>query len=299
MWYVLPNLTVPVISSTPSVEHPIFTVLPDGKKLRAVTAMEVNCIYHAKEMSASVEYIVTLADRKDPVAINTKHPAFYRSEKDFHNGVMIGENGVDLYEQFRNCTRCNWTRSQDNIKNGTFQIELFYYNGEMPIEIIPNEVCVRTDSKGCKHMAVDGVSLTNDNTYKSIASCLAVNPHKVVLPDGTEVMRDALDRPFMLTDEQNAMIDELEALLERMKQANICVYFDSDARDVYAYNKTNCTHPIYDDSPEYLNDDNPDNHIVNDKVGKHERRIHSIYYKGCDDSIYETPEYVQSQTENK
>lgn len=299
MLYLLPNLSVQVIQTVPSVERPIFTVLPDGKKLRAVTAMEVNCTYHAKELKTTVEYIVTLADRKEPVTISTKHPAFYHSEDDFHKGIMIVEAEKTLYERFNNSTRARLFRSKENVQSGVFQIELFHYNGEMPIEVIPNEVCVRTDANGGNHMTVDGVSLTNQNTYSSIAACLAVNPHKVVLPDGTEVMRDALDRPFMLTDEQNAMIDELEALLERMKQANICVYFDSDASDVYAYNKTNCTHPIYDDSPEYLNGDDPDNHIVNDKVGKHERRIHSIYYKGCDDSIYETPEYVQSQTENK
>lgn len=88
---------------------------------------------------------------------------------------------------------------------------------------------------------------TEDNTfksdveipesYRSASDVYFYNDYEVVNNDGTKEFHEAMGKRIFLTDEQNALVDKLQSILEECEKAGVTIVMDYYDYSIKAYNK--------------------------------------------------------------
>ena len=174
---------------------------------------------------------------------------FYASEESFKLGAKIpAESAISVMT-----TESIMKKLFDSIK--TDEVGPFvwvYENGEATkwrLEEHTKNVYIDYNDK--KHNVID---CPIPETYYSVEEVYMYNDYTVQDEDGKSVVREGVYKRLILTDEQNALVDKLEAVIKECKNAGIALEFDTCDYELMAFNTNNIKEytydPMYDESKE-------------------------------------------------
>lgn len=106
------------------------------------------------------------------------------------------------------------------------------------------------------------------------------NDYTVVNADGTKTFHEGVCKRLQLTDEQKALTDKLQDVINKCKEAKIEIYFDTCNYELYAINVANIERIEYDP---VLSDDEEAHEIYL----RNARKFNNIYDINLDDPDYQ------------
>ena len=201
------------------------------------------------------------------------------NEEHFQKGEILKQ--TDLYAE-RNINEVIYTNlSCRNAKvDGKRYYSWVYRNGHADKfyydeEIGAIKITFGDDGKGAKKAEAD---IELPETYYDVEEVYDFNDYEVVNNDGTKSFHEGLCKRLRLTDEQNVMLDKLQAMLDECGRAGIQIAFDLCDYQLTAFNKANVERIEYD--PGY----DEEEEICHSLNLRESRTLSGVYDINTDDS---------------
>lgn len=253
----------------------VFSVLNDKLVSCEVTRTIVS--FDLVEGTSNVVSYVKYADKEEEVEVDGKTLVLYNSEYEFRTEVkrkMLNFSSIGALNKLGNV--------RGSGQNETCNYTGYAYRNGMAVEINPIKAETNAYTSGQKHTIIDGNlgTINEGEVYNRTEDVYAVNPYKVVLPDGTLIEREPTDKPFMPTKEQK---DAAQAVLDALKKANelgVKLVYDSEDCDLSLVALNGGVEVMYRndyEEEEYTN--------VTERVWKHMISGVGMVWFGCEDDF--------------
>ena len=132
--------------------------------------------------------------------------------------------------------------------------------------------------------------------YDTKEEALSYNTYTVVKDDGTEYEREGINKLIMLDNDQRELLDQFEALCEKMSDADMLILSDS-CDDMSAFNLRHVKNFAldYDDTPDVMDGD-PADYEMADRYGMPFKVNHRIQWWGEDNRLFILRKPAENET---
>ena len=251
-----------------------YVYLTDQKKLMSMGPMET--VYDLETGEANQQFDLGGEGRLTQIPLDSQ---FYVNEQSFKAG-----NRIPTEYAIETCTLVNIMEQlfrsfyvkEDNV--GPFVWT--YENGEATkwrLEEHTKRVFI--DYNNRQNNRIDG-QLPRD-IYESAEEVYMYNDYTVQDKDGLDEVREGVYRRLFMTDEQNALVDELQAVINKCIKAGVALDMDLAVYEVKAFNAANIKEYGYE--PVYDEDNGERSYqLLLDKAGRTIKGIGDINTEGGD-----------------
>lgn len=172
-----------------------------------------------------------ICESPDGVQNSFKANELYSSVSAYEKGNTVSTIKPELRDLLPGCTE-----KVDSAEEGYFFNKYFW----MMVDGEPKKVNLETEKRvvfnALTRKPID-VELPKE-FYSTREECVLWNDINVVEADGTKRIQKSARRSLLLTDEQQAIMDELCAVLKKAKDAKIKLGYDANEDDLTAINVT-------------------------------------------------------------
>ena len=224
-----------------------YVYLTEQKKLMSMVPMET--VYNLETGDANQKFNLGGEGKLTQLQLNSQ---FYVSEESFKLGAPLSADHA-----IETCALVNimeklfpsYCVKEDEV--GPFVWT--YKNGEATKwRLEEHTKMVFIDHKDSKNNCIDG-QLPKE-VFESAEEVYMYNDYVVQDEDGKHEVREGVYRRLFLTDEQNALLDKLQAVIDECKEAGIAIDFNYAYYGVVAFNAKNIKEygyePFYDEEKE-------------------------------------------------
>lgn len=246
----------------------------ESKCLRQIT---IKCAKYNIKLGTS-ELTWTEAETNREIVSDLSDLKIYASGDGFNAGqelkacCVISEVGInDLLKDFR-------FKGYRYLDNGRVYVWT-YINGSAQKWYLDEHISELTFDHTDKYNRQDKADVGIPETYRSAEDVYCYNDYTVVNSDGTKEFHEGVYKRLILSEEQNALVDKLQKVINECKDAHIKLAFDTCDYQLYAFNMANI------DRLEYDAQTNDDEEAYSFDLRK-ARSIENVYDVNQDDSSY-------------
>lgn len=161
---------------------------------------------------------------------------FYDTKEDFERGRDVCEIRILNTQCARAYSRNTLTLLGDD-SGEYYMLSSFRFINDVPVEVAAPVKYIQLDQEcvaRSKFVFTDGINL--NEFYNSLENAIAFHPYKYTDKEGKSQVVEGKYAWVLPTAEQKAIVEELKAVMQKVREANIAIIHDTYSEKSYALN---------------------------------------------------------------